>query len=226
MAKALPSPLLTSITGRVGGVQFASTSAGLHIRNRPSRRGQRSVPLIAAQADLVALRKGWIALSDAQRLSWRQLGLQMTKTDRLAQSRRPSGIETYMMYLSYWHRFAPGVAAFFPTATVTDQPLSAIAGFVTAPYYAVSVTYTPARLNVYCGLYGALSFGLSPPKSSQQHTFFGSVPADGAQHQITSDWNSVLPIPQAGQYISVRFVCQEQKKFPAAAVFHTSQASV
>ena len=223
MAIARSSPLVTSISGKIGGTQFVSTAGGLHVRSRPCRRSTPTVALMDSQALHASMRLAWLRLLDSQRLYYRRLALQMTATDRLAQSRRPSAYQLFYRYQSRWLRAAPGVSAQTPVAKITDQPTSVQLGFTDTPYYFIQVNYPYVTPFKYCALYGAVSFRGLPPPSSATHKYFGSFQIAATPTEVSAQWLTVLPALQPWQHYSVRLVCQAPTYFAAAPVYATGQ---
>lgn len=95
MALIKYSPLVGAVAGKVGGVTFVSKGRGASVRGCASTVERDSVAAAKARARHQAGVAGWLALTDAQRGTWRARALGVLEPNALGVVRALSGIELY-----------------------------------------------------------------------------------------------------------------------------------
>lgn len=225
MAIARTSPIITSISGAVGGIQFVASKAGTRIRLRPSRRPTPTARVIAQQAVFNRCKHLWRDLTPNERLNWGNLALALTASNQLAQKYTPTPYNTFMRhripYYTAWPLLDPGT----PLARVTDQPLSVSLDFTEgADYYITYTTYAADGNQPYL-LYGANVYSRTLPSTYPPFRFVSllldyPMPAD-----ISYYWDQEIGPLRAGQWAVARVVPFYYIHFPASPSYFATQVA-
>ena len=96
MAIIRTSPILSAVSGAIGGVVFAKGKRGTVARLRPRHTPRRSAALLHQQALYANIVRAWPALTPQQRDAWRALALDFPATNRLGITSAPSGFQTFL----------------------------------------------------------------------------------------------------------------------------------
>lgn len=147
MAKTTPGPLVGSISGAVGGVTFRGAGASASVQGRACKRGPATASQDKHRAFLGSASAAWIALSDAERLSWDTAAAQHFVRPTVSDAAAPSGRACFLSW--YMHALYCRVA---PSLTWPQYPLV----YRQLPY-TVTASRTPAtslRVAVSLGIPG------------------------------------------------------------------------
>lgn len=143
MAKITPSAIIGSISGRIGGVEFAQTRNGIIVRKIGPKPKPTSTYAYYSRAQFQAATQYWATLPAATRAAWAEAAKQTTRTGALGQGRTFSGFTLYLHYwlTGYWTRRS--------FSTLPVQPIVCAPEFLLLASFSAAGTYT---LNVYPGV--------------------------------------------------------------------------
>lgn len=98
MARVKFSPIVTNISGSIGGITFQRNKFGMTMRQRPMPLNPSTARQYLIRQKMIVIQKAWQNLTDAQRLQWDRymdFSLHTTKHDR---SVKLSGHALYLKY--------------------------------------------------------------------------------------------------------------------------------
>lgn len=217
MAKIIPSPLVSAITGSVGGVTFRSgrgfTAVGARNVFKAPDTGFQS----GAQRSNAYLKQGWAALSTIEQDSWNQLSLQLQRGS-VGNGQYPR--RGYDLFLEFnWSRsvFFQTLINVAPTnyqrtvSTIPDIPTAAI--FNTGLALLATTGYFPAanpRTFGWCrmGQRGKQLSAMSPWR------FVVYVDYATALLNFSAAYAIVFPLPKTGQPYQWKWFVQTDDAFP------------
>lgn len=119
MAIVRMGAVVGGISGRVGGVVFASGRSGAVVKTAARRVGGDTVRARSVQSVPSAVAGAWAALTDAQRAAWRTAAASVTRTNRLGLGRQLSGWQLYWSVVATRYGSSPP-AAFLPPANLLE----------------------------------------------------------------------------------------------------------
>jgi len=96
MAKYLPGPLATVISGSVSGTTFSRNRGGAYMRSRVIPSNPNTAYQVNIRADLATLAADWQTLTQAQRDAWAEWARQNPRTNSIGQSTTLSGEQAYI----------------------------------------------------------------------------------------------------------------------------------
>ena len=212
MARALPGPLIGTISGNVGGISFARSAGGLTVRRKIHQRQPYSVPLAEAQTNFNQVSLSWENLSSTEKLSWSNLAQQRTLPDRLSGRRSPTARQLYFNYHLGTYPFGQGITSPIPTPNTTPGPfdISFSASHLGAMF--VDFYYPIVDRDFYLAFFSSPCIGraqFSPPKSDR--CFYTiPIPDPSAGHinidvagQWTAEFGDLLIGSRVGLYIQL-----------------------
>lgn len=170
MARALPGPLIGTISGNIGGISFARSAGGLTVRRKIHQRAPYSEPLANAQSNFNLTSLAWENLSSTDKLSWSNLAQQRSLPDRLSGRRQPTARQLFFNYHLGTYPFALGITSPIPTPNTTPSPwqIQFSASHIGAMFFDF---YFPAGdRDIYYALFSCPCTGRaqnSPPKSDR-----------------------------------------------------------
>ncbi len=179
MAIFKPGPALESISGNLGGVNFANTKGSKVVRQRIRRTKQTDPRHLENIARMQTVRDRWRRLSTDQRAAW-EIDAQSTQTtNRLGQRAPQSGFQRYVnANMFMWRVTFPGGTKYsdFPLLFVPeDISMDLLLDFTAGgPYIVEGVDAAPGFIDV------AFSIGRTFSTASRR------------------SWNSFRLIDQAG----------------------------
>jgi hypothetical protein len=94
--KYVPSMMVGQLSKSAGSTTASRNRFGSYFRNRATPVNPRTAPQTAQRTALNDASTGWKALTTTQRLQWKQLGAQLTRTDTLGQSYTMTGLQAYV----------------------------------------------------------------------------------------------------------------------------------
>ena len=95
MALIRTSPILSAISGAIGGTTFAKGKRGTVARLRPYHSAKKTAKLLAQQALYANVVRAWQALTPEQRDAWRSLARNFPATNRIGLTSPPSGFQAF-----------------------------------------------------------------------------------------------------------------------------------
>ena len=164
MAIIRTSPILSAVSGAIGGVVFAKGKRGTVARQRPRHTPRRSAVLLEQQALYANIVRAWQSLSPEQREAWRALALDFPTTNRLGVTSAPSGFQTFVSV----NLFSRGMSSFVPSnpprrgSLLTLVDVSVL--FREAGSYRVTVTVTGSDEPTAVQISGSRAFSKAVPK--------------------------------------------------------------
>lgn len=113
MAIMVPGPLVSAVSGRVGGVTFAVGRGGHTIKRTGIVMARRSAAALAVKARVARLGLAWAALTSDQRKAWNAFGARIPSTSRLGVRRQMTGYQTFAWCNWGFTAGTGGVEAYF-----------------------------------------------------------------------------------------------------------------
>ena len=98
MARAKLSPIVTEISGSIGGVTIQRNKFGVTLRQKPLPANPASVGQYNVRKNIVIIQKAWQALTDAQRLQWNRFSDFSGVGIKRDRSVKMSGHSLYLKY--------------------------------------------------------------------------------------------------------------------------------
>lgn len=96
MAKILPGPMASAISGSIRGTVFSRNRGGAYIRGRTIPSTVTSPAALNIKGILAARSQAWAGLSSAERNAWTEYARQTPITDTLGQTITRSGHQAYV----------------------------------------------------------------------------------------------------------------------------------
>lgn len=96
MAICIPGPLVTAISGDVGGATFAQTRHGQIVRKRAVKLKKQTSATAIRRARFQSFHRQWDDLSDTKRLSWNAAAKHYSTTNTFGTKRTLSGFLLFM----------------------------------------------------------------------------------------------------------------------------------
>ena len=143
--KFLPGPVIAAASGSVGGTVFSHNAGGMYTRNRSIPTVSTTAAAMAAKARLGGQSVAWKALTDAQRLTWKQWAAANPRINTLGASHiLPAnaayiGLATRMVLIGE----SPAVA---PPTIPAPNPLSTLTGTFDIGVGAFELAFLPTPL--------------------------------------------------------------------------------
>lgn len=164
MAIIRTSPILSAISGAIGGVVFAQGKNGTVARIRPRHTPRRSPVLLKQQALYANIVRAWPALSPQQRDAWRALAVDFPTTNRLGLTAPPSGFQTFVSV----NLHSRGMSSFVPSNPPRQASPLALDDVSTlfrlAGSYQVTISVTGSAEQTAVQISGSRSFSKTVPK--------------------------------------------------------------
>lgn len=218
MAIARPSPLITSLSGPVGGIQFVTSKGGLRIRSRPCRRPTPTAPSMAARRDLRQVQNAWNAATEQVRLFWTNFARQLSRSDKLAQTFTPTPYSAFCEYSLYALRLFGGSTGSTPQPRVTDPPTAIdFADFDGGPYY-LRVTHATTALTVKAALYALPIYSTRHPSTRPTLRYVLSLTCSSSFTNIYDEWTARLPALRANQPYFLGIRVMQADSYPSSLI--------
>lgn len=164
MAIFTPGPLVTSISGNVGGVNFAAGPRANYCRTAPLVPNSRTVYQLRSREAHVRHQLLWIAMTENIREYWRNGARQLAFPDRLGRLRHLSGYGLWMRYANFIDTRPPWAFHTYPQLVATTPPHVMSVFFTDAPHYLVNVPHVDLPASHYLSFHFARSHRRIPPK--------------------------------------------------------------
>lgn len=142
MAIITPSPTISAISGKVGGVIFSSSTRVPTVSARPRSKNIQSDGQLLHRARFQSLSSLWRGLSTTNRQAWRDATQFTMKTNRLGVIRQQSAFQLFMSV--NLNRLAEGLD-YSPTPPSNLTPVDYLDAWDVANYHGITV-------KVYCPL--------------------------------------------------------------------------
>ena len=217
MARVKFSPIVTNISGSVGGVTFQRNKFGNTMRRKPLPINPSSTAQYLIRQHMITIQAGWQALTDAQRLQWKRFPDFSGQTIRNDRSVRLSGHALYIKYqmmrlmcgLTLLTTIVYGVLPAFPVfGKISNEAGLLYVHFTsvvddTKYFFLLSLSsprqpsrhFSPSRLRFMKVTYEDNTFyNLDTPYTAA----FGVIPSVGDTLHVTLQWFSVLSPLYAG----------------------------
>lgn len=206
MAIARPGPLLTALSGTIGGVTFKNTRRGCVVTSAPRPLRKQSELLLETQARWSNLRRTWYELTDQERLNWNTAAANYLRPDRLGVPRTISGLQLFMRH---WTLTSPAFGLDYgtpPNAGTAPAPASFVLSTFTSSAIVCTITM-PTGYSVFDFLiYGRRMFttGAFTPPPVMQRVAYGYAASSPRTWDITAQFHALFGAPEAGEGICVR----------------------
>ena len=192
-------------SGSAAGTTASRNRFGQYFRTRRAPVNPRSTQQGIVRARLALASANWRALTDAQRAAWKDLGLQMTRTDSLGSTYTLQGNQAFVSVNS-----AKGAAG---DAQVTDPPAlltpgSILTAVVTLTAASFSIAYTGTPLPAGARLFTYVSPQGSAGKSFQSDMRLLQVSAAAAASPANAlaAYTAKFGVPVVGNRIFITLV--------------------
>ena len=119
MAIVTPGPLISQITGSIGGTCFAPAAGGAVARNKPLPRRHSSTYAADQASRMIAAQRAWLAADDDVRLAWSRAAALYPTTNRLGKSSHISGHALFLRV----YAAPPGLSISAPSHAVSSLRL-------------------------------------------------------------------------------------------------------
>ena len=225
MALVKPGPIVADLSGNLGGINFVRNATGLVVRQKLTRRRQRTPAQLAQRAKFAMLTRLWRDLAPSQRTDWDLDASLLPRTNRLGTPRAISG---FALFLSLnCSAFTPD-PSFWETHNVpqiTPPPTYLALDFTstTGPY---NVTATPnPTFPEWQAYFGQRSHSTNPVFHPDRWRLISVDQSPIATEDIQSDWDSILGAPSAGEVIAVKVARLDVIRYPGQSVHAISAVS-
>lgn len=118
MALVKTGPIVTAISGQVGGVQFSNTKRGTIAGKIPARQNNDTNKHVQAKLIFARLSQHWTSLTFLQKSPWNNLAAIAVKPDRLGQARHPSGRSLWITFQTQFAKHSTTPTTQVPIANV------------------------------------------------------------------------------------------------------------
>jgi len=202
MALCIPGPVVSALSGTVGGVNFANAKSGTVLRTRAVKCDRRSKSQLWYRAAFAAALKYWQEMSTAQKLVWRVLASNVTFPDRFGHQRHISGYQVFLHcniphYATYIFFRSTPVLPFHSYSFTTLSAVFSAGG-------AYTITYTPSPTVGSAPIYGARSFSISEPQFWSGWNLIGHLAAVPSPQDITARYKAAFGALQEGEWAAIR----------------------
>jgi hypothetical protein len=130
MARVKLSPLLTDISGSIGGMTIQRNKFGVTLRQKPIPLNKITPAQVTIRAHIATIQAAWQELTDAQRLQWNRFLDFSGQTIRKDRSVKLSGHSLYLKYQLY--RLLTGMSLLTTLTYVPMPAVSEVVGFTVA----------------------------------------------------------------------------------------------
>jgi len=225
MALIQPGPLVSAISGNIGGTNFAITRQGI-IARRPSKQpNKHTVHQQMQRTRFSFLKNTWPTLSADQRKSWNAAALSTSFTNRLGLKKLISGANLFMMYNAQIGRPADFLALDAPTPIRTTSTNYLTHDFEDDPpryriFLNPTSTFVGQRI-----FFAARSMTSNPRTSFRNWRFIRSSSALGREYVLTTQIVATLGTLLLGEYVGLAYVAWEIGKLPAIKTFSSTQVA-
>jgi len=144
MAKYLPGPIASAVSGSQGGTTFSHNRYGAYTRGRVIPTNPQSAAQMLARSQLAAQSTAWQALTAAQRLAWATWAQSNPIVDALGQSQVLQPNAAYIQINSRLQRAGIATISAPPVTTTPDALATLTATYdIGAGAFALAFTPTP-----------------------------------------------------------------------------------
>ena len=126
MARVKLSPLLTDISGSIGGMTIQRNKFGITLRQKPIPLNKLTPAQYVVRQHIATIQAAWQALTDAQRLQWNRFLDFSGQTINKDRSVKLSGHSLYLKYQLY--RLLTGMSLLTTLTYVPMPTISTVAG--------------------------------------------------------------------------------------------------
>lgn len=201
MAKFLPGPTVSAISGSIGGTVYSRNRGGMYMRNRSIPIVSTTAPALAAKARLGAQSAAWQGLSQAQRDNWKHWAEQNPVIDRLGSQRLLTGHQAFIKLNTRIDLIGETPLTEPPILPAPDALVTLTATVDTGAgniELAFTVTPTPAGVGLYCWADLVDSPGINYVQNTLRF-FHVSGAAQASPEDIKTDFEAVFGDPVVGQ---------------------------
>jgi len=220
MAIIRMGPVITAVSGAVGGVEFAAARGATVLRRRQHKLRRNSPSALTSNAAYLKTLHSWRALTGDQKLQWNASAANLPLIDRLGNARTLTGQQAYFATARQWieNGFDPAIAP--PVVTVAAQPSSITISNTTAAALQITFNgFAPVLFNQ-VSIWAALSPDRPtnrPPKYQRRLGAMG-LPGSGILNLIPS-WPTDAAKPAIGWTVYLSAVNLGFRQLPSARVY-------
>ena len=219
MALVKPGPLVTAISGTVGGVTFAQGRRSTIARPNPPPLPNASTKQRKRQAEAYNVVREWQNLTDAQRAAWTAAGASLTVSNRIG-TRAPLSGYNYFRRLNILNAMEGLILRdVIQAPDVADQPLNPVLSITAGPSMDIDFDNSAPYVANFI-FYGALHYRSTPTTTLGPFTYLGSEASLLSNSvPLTDIWESVFPFPQVGQFYAIKMVPFDHRSLPGAPFY-------
>lgn len=198
--------MIGSISGNVGGVNFANSSGSKVVRKARRPNKVNTEQQIKQQTRIAQISGEWRALDDLTRQAWKTYAFARPRQNRLGVARALSGYQSFMQYTLFTEE-AGGAIGDLPPTNFTPQEMfnysleSSVSGGIILNFE------TPSPLvSKQWYIYGRPLFRETIPAFNNTWSFLGIAIETGLEHILDPEWQTRYPLPILNQVIAIRVV--------------------
>lgn len=204
MAICIPGPLVTAISGDVGGATFAQTRHGQIVRKRAVKLKKHSAALSFRRARFQSFHRQWEDLTDTLRTAWNVAGKRYVVHNRFGTPRTLTGFQLWMQTAMQMRYVSFTVVTTPPYMQAYPPPASLTLDFTVGGPFNITVPDPPGMPGVWARVYAAR------PVNSRTLTYVHHwravkyFAADGAAHDWFTPFTEVLGEPVVNEVVYIR----------------------
>lgn len=216
MALVKPGPLVTAISGTVGGVTFAQGRRSTIARPTPPPLPNTSTKQLKRQAQAYNVVREWQTLTAEQKAAWEAAGAALTVSNRIG-TRAPLSGYSYFRRVNMLNALVGLILRdAIQAPEVADQPLGPVLSIGAGPTMDVDFDNSSPYVANFM-FYGALHYRSTPTSTLGPFTFIGTEASLISNTiDITTLWQSVFPFPKVGQFYAVKMIPFDHRTLPGA----------
>ncbi len=219
MAIFRPSPLVASISGSVGGIQFLSGAGGNVVRARPGKRSQKTKAVLNQQAVYNGAVRAWQGLVPEQRELWVAMARVLSRRNKLSLPRKLSPFQTYMR-ASIPNFLNSGFYSTLPGENLITQ---APGDYLFTSQTAAAINFTMNAVDPFGDFFFQVyvGFSINHPewKNQRRERLVFSAPYGVVPDiQLIPTWPEDFALPQTGWKIFLRTRVLEAGAWPGPSV--------
>jgi len=227
MARITPSPLVSAISGTLGGINFAAPGSHPYVRSSRTWTNPRTPSQQEQRAQVQRLRAAWEALTDAERTQWGRAASQIRHRDRL------SAVKAYTARQLFFLTNAPAAARALgiqdtPPLT-TPIPTPPWDSFTVAPIAPLPITFGTGSFpsGTYYSIFLARSHRTICPRKFRGWRWVRNFSAAGVLPVVNlfSEAEATLGTPASGEWWAFRACTCVPGYMPSPWTYGTAQCS-
>jgi len=222
MAIFRPGPLVGSISGNLGAVNFRSTKGAPTIAMRTTKSRIRTPKTMLVATGLERTANEWAGLTDAQRQAWSDYARFLNRTNRLGISHSYTGRQAQTAFMlaktPYWR--SSSYVAVPPLYGRTPAPSISSCNWSESGSQTITFDFLGS---IYARLYlfGQQHYQYGPRAAAGCLDYFGNVALASNPLDVTTTLSNFGIEIYEGEQIRLRTYLIDQDHFPSFNSFHT-----